>query len=686
MGFGTTKEKSKKQTKLKNKPQKDTKIAANVGNDTIRKISSFPAAKMNTNASKNEIIEIDNPNSETNLQNLNIKTTNKNFKKGEYYDLGKSTIKIFYKHTHGMDRANPEQWENIHREYIYKTQSKISLSTFKVYLWKTKEIHLKNRKSSNESLFRENNHLKNDLNQVQDIEAIKNNVNLDKELLKITDCKSDKNSSWSSENSNNLKYKEICKNLKDNTTNLIKDNILINENSKSNLLDILIEKCQKNRINGYHKDNETKINKKPEFKYRKVLSPQEILEIHKSFTNILHQIVTDDNYRTIKCFKIPNDKLDWSIINQINNEIKICIEKYETPNYQNIVDLLTTAQITYQSLTKKKKQNKKNSKEVILAKIEILNEKLKYLASIRDYFQYLNKNEMHFKDIVAKFGKINTLDDLNAVEHKINNIVFVLAKKVKRDDEYKEVKRINYQFELHRKAFYKNLDEIEEKQHKNKPDLDTTEISKFWRNIWEKIPNKNKNYDGPLDLFRIESVKIKASETTPITDDEFKKLIDDLQLWKSPGSDVIYSFWIKYMTSLHKHILITFQNFLRNTEDIPEYFFHGRTIFIPKDDGSSIDKLRPITCQSNIYKIFTKLLKNRLLGHILSNDIISINQAGSIPHIHASKEQFLINKAITKKSDKYLNVAYIDVKKAFDTVDRVFLKKFLKSLKHHQKF
>ncbi|KAG0438663.1 Retrovirus-related Pol polyprotein from type-2 retrotransposable element R2DM [Dictyocoela muelleri] len=52
-----------------------------------------------------------------------------------------------------------------------------------------------------------------------------------------------------------------------------------------------------------------------------------------------------------------------------------------------------------------------------------------------------------------------------------------------------------------------------------------------------------------------------------------------------------------------------------------------------------------------------------------------------MPHIHASKEQFLLNKSVLKHFEDKVKIAYIDVKKAFDTVDRSFLIKLLETIK-----
>lgn len=91
--------------------------------------------------------------------------------------------------------------------------------------------------------------------------------------------------------------------------------------------------------------------------------------------------------------------------------------------------------------------------------------------------------------------------------------------------------------------------------------------------------------------------------------------------------------------------------------------------------------LRTIICPSNIYKVYTRILKRHLLPHIQLNDIILINQDGFIYQILVSKEQFLLNRSILKHLKYKVKIAFIDVKKDFDTVDRSFLIKLIEIIK-----
>lgn len=51
-----------------------------------------------------------------------------------------------------------------------------------------------------------------------------------------------------------------------------------------------------------------------------------------------------------------------------------------------------------------------------------------------------------------------------------------------------------------------------------------------------------------------------------------------------------------------------------------------------------------------------------------------------------SKEQAMINIALNKKCDNNLKTAWIDVKKAFDSIDHRFLSKCIECLKFSKRF
>ena len=76
-------------------------------------------------------------------------------------------------------------------------------------------------------------------------------------------------------------------------------------------------------------------------------------------------------------------------------------------------------------------------------------------------------------------------------------------------------------------------------------------------------------------------------------------------------------------------------------------------------------------------KCVTKAVQVELEGR----DIIAENQLGTIRNVQGAKEQAMINIALNKKYDNNLKTAWIDVKKAFDSINHRFLSKCIECLK-----
>ncbi|KAG0435857.1 hypothetical protein DMUE_4500 [Dictyocoela muelleri] len=95
----------------------------------------------------------------------------------------------------------------------------------------------------------------------------------------------------------------------------------------------------------------------------------------------------------------------------------------------DLTKILLSAQLTYQSLKNKPNKLKKSQQNTISTKITMLQNKLKFIAIIKENFENFDKKGLDFKDLIRRFGEINSIDDLNKVEFKVNNILHLLIKK-----------------------------------------------------------------------------------------------------------------------------------------------------------------------------------------------------------------------------------------------------------------
>ena len=98
----------------------------------------------------------------------------------------------------------------------------------------------------------------------------------------------------------------------------------------------------------------------------------------------------------------------------------------------------------------------------------------------------------------------------------------------------------------------------------------------------------------------------------------------------------------------------------------------GTTYLLTKSNDTKDPKsYRPITCLSTTYKLLTSVLTDRTYSHLEQNDLFPLEQKGCRRGSYGCKDQLMINKMILencKKRKRNLSCAWIDYKKAFDSV------------------
>lgn len=85
-----------------------------------------------------------------------------------------------------------------------------------------------------------------------------------------------------------------------------------------------------------------------------------------------------------------------------------------------------------------------------------------------------------------------------------------------------------------------------------------------------------------------------------------------------------------------------------------------------------------------MYKILTSIITERIYKFLDENNLLPAEQKGCRRGSYRCKDQLLINKAIieeTKSQKKNLSTAWIDYKKAFDSVPHSWIKKSLEIYK-----
>lgn len=126
-------------------------------------------------------------------------------------------------------------------------------------------------------------------------------------------------------------------------------------------------------------------------------------------------------------------------------------------------------------------------------------------------------------------------------------------------------------------------------------------------------------------------------------------------------------------------------NFILNSGTFPQSWNESYLVLLYKS-GNRLDpsNYRGISITSNLGKLFNRIIHTRLLEFVKSMSLISENQIGFKENCRTSDHLFSIKTIIDRYKSKKVYAAFIDLRKAFDTVWREGL--FYKLLNSNTKY
>lgn len=274
------------------------------------------------------------------------------------------------------------------------------------------------------------------------------------------------------------------------------------------------------------------------------------------------------------------------------------------------------------------------------------------------------------------------------INEKNKNIIEVLdelkqklkakAARIKRYKISKERREQNKEFQLNQGLFYKKLNN---KTMTHNPTTESTiptteEIRTYWSEIWTDPVNHNQA--KWIKEVRKTIGPVKTMDILEIAEDDVKRAVQKTLSWKAPGSDKIHNFWYKHFKTTHAILAQCFTEIIKQPHKMPQFMTRGTTYLIPKTEipSASPDKYRPITCLPTIYKILTSIIANKIHEHLETNNLMDEEQKGARKGSRGCKEQLIIDAITTthaKKNKAELHTAYIDYRKAFDSVPHSWL-------------
>ncbi|MEG0366515.1 MAG: reverse transcriptase family protein [Coprobacillus sp.] len=385
-------------------------------------------------------------------------------------------------------------------------------------------------------------------------------------------------------------------------------------------------------------------------------------------------------------YKIPQIKLKHAYVVTIDNIIKDTI-KGKTLTLDEIINITYSAQLTYQNLTDKKRTTH-----------DAMN---KMRNQIENWEKELDVTEKRFNKniILTQEERIKLALTLTRMDRKTPKLfierlkqkILTTKSRIKSITLKKEKRRANYMFELNRAGFYRKLND--EKYHHLKSD-NYKEYTEYWQGIYTKDYNnevnevKTSEYQEQFDEVKLHENIVKelkdAEEDYVISIDDFVLLLRKLPNWKAAGIDRVYNYWIKNLTSLHNQLYHSIFKLIDNSSQMPHYLYESLTYLIPKNENENAQNTRPISCLSAYYKLITKILTNYIYKINEKYNTITDNQLGCKRETRGASEQFMYNQMITEQHPN-VKVAYIDVKKAYDSINHDILFEILDSSRYNKK-
>ena len=178
------------------------------------------------------------------------------------------------------------------------------------------------------------------------------------------------------------------------------------------------------------------------------------------------------------------------------------------------------------------------------------------------------------------------------------------------------------------------------------------------------------------------TINIPPYQFEAITMEEIAQTISKFSNWKSPGVDNIQNYWWNSFKKIRPKLLTIYNQIVDNPESSPDWFVTGRTSLIPKKKETEIpSNYRPITCLPITYKILSSIMTKRIKHHLETYELIPEEQKGGVSEKQGTIDQLLIDSMVldhAKKNKRNLSTAWIDYRKAFDSIPHDWLEKSLK--------
>ena len=160
-------------------------------------------------------------------------------------------------------------------------------------------------------------------------------------------------------------------------------------------------------------------------------------------------------------------------------------------------------------------------------------------------------------------------------------------------------------------------------------------------------------------------------ETFDISEERVKKLLKELKIGKAPGPDGIPpSILVQAADILSKPLTLLFRKSLAEATVPTEWKIAYVSPIFKKGSRTSVNNYRPVSLTSIVCKTMEKLIRENMMTHLVSNNIISRHQHGFVPGRSCVTQILEALDVWTNILDEGggVDVIYMDFQKAFDSV------------------
>ncbi len=329
----------------------------------------------------------------------------------------------------------------------------------------------------------------------------------------------------------------------------------------------------------------------------------------------------------------------------------------------------------------KKKTKSYFKQEIISFNTEVAYRKNMYY----DYLRHLSTRRNNGEVVDAEFSFIRS-KLLEIEQNKLNALGYILKANVLSEDEKLSVFHVTTQNRIKRT--------IEILQDGESTTTDTERIKTIFAENFERTFNaefaeNEENFTTINYLNKTLNSNETDFLTSPISENELKQTLRSCSKKKSPGIDgLTYEFYIKNFDLIKHDLLSLLNRFLENPSEIPENFADGVITLIPKLNApKTVNDFRPISLLNTDYKIFSKILANRLKDSI--QKLIENGQSaclnGKSCVTNLTKLRNLIANKGRSRANKFA-IMSLDLEKAFDRVKLAFLWKCLEKMNFPTQF